>query len=110
MGPKTVKLVSHKSSKISAVFGPIHVQKVVDRQGKERLEIDLKVEYEGDLDILLEAGAGICVGIRKVAFAGILHVVITPILDVLPIVGTVQIYFAALPEINWNFEGNFFQI
>ena len=51
-------------------FGPISVNRVTDSLGKESLEIELDAKYLSDMDILLESGYGLNVGIRRPTFMG----------------------------------------
>lgn len=52
------------------IFGPIAVNRVTDASGKESLEIELDVKYLSDMDIMLESGYGLNVGIRRPTFMG----------------------------------------
>ena len=52
------------------IFGPITVNRVSDASGKESLEIELDVRYLSDMDILLESGYGVNIGIRRPTFVG----------------------------------------
>ena len=115
--PKLRKLVPSLTGKLRFIkfslgksfpsFGPISVHKLSDSANKVRLEIELALNYDGsDLDILLDSGIGPTVGIKKIKVEDAkICVVLTPLLNVIPIIGSVQIYFCKLPKIQWEFEG-----
>ncbi|CAD7962555.1 unnamed protein product [Amoebophrya sp. A25] len=86
-------------------FGPIVVHKIVDSKGLEKLHIELKIEYQSDIDMLLDSGYNATVGIRSIFFDGTLNIIIGPLLDALPLIGTAQVFFANVPTLDFGFEG-----
>jgi len=83
-------------------FGPIEVI----RHSDTHIEVDLQIRFLSDVDILLDAGAGgITLGIRRVTFVGRLCIVLRPVMEKLPLVGAVKVFFAALPQVGLKFTG-----
>ncbi|CAD7958691.1 unnamed protein product [Amoebophrya sp. A120] len=86
-------------------FGPIQVHRHRDKLGREKLHIQLAIEYNSDIDILLDSGYQATVGIKGITFNGNVNVVLGPMLDALPLVACAQVFFATKPEIAFEFDG-----
>eukprot|EP00747_Dinoflagellata_sp_TGD_P169472 gnl/TRDRNA2_/TRDRNA2_198503_c0_seq1.p1 gnl/TRDRNA2_/TRDRNA2_198503_c0~~gnl/TRDRNA2_/TRDRNA2_198503_c0_seq1.p1 ORF type:complete len:702 (+),score=102.47 gnl/TRDRNA2_/TRDRNA2_198503_c0_seq1:140-2245(+) len=81
-------------------FGPIEVI----RHSDSHVQVDLNINYFSDVDVMLDAGA-ISLGISQLTFCGRLSLVLRPLLDKLPVIGGVKLFFVDNPRLTLQFAG-----
>mmetsp|Transcript_11238 Transcript_11238/g.19737 ORF Transcript_11238/g.19737 Transcript_11238/m.19737 type:complete len:707 (+) Transcript_11238:17-2137(+) len=83
-------------------FGPIEVI----RHSENHVQVDLQINYNSDVDIQIDAGTGgITFGINKLTFAGVLCIVLRPLVDHWPLIGAMNWFFADKPRVSMRFTG-----
>ena len=76
----------------------------VDPETADSVELAVTINYDGDCDALFRV-AGVDVGVSHVQFKGEVSLLLRPLINRLPIVGAVQVYFCNPPSINMDFHG-----
>mmetsp|Transcript_71453 Transcript_71453/g.209818 ORF Transcript_71453/g.209818 Transcript_71453/m.209818 type:complete len:658 (-) Transcript_71453:2-1975(-) len=83
-------------------FGPIEVI----RHSDTHVEVVLDMRYLSDVDFLLDFGTGgITLGIKQLQLTGRMCIVIRPVLEKMPIIGAVKVFFPAAPTVGLTFTG-----
>lgn len=73
---------------------------------KEFLHMLIDIEWRSDMDISLSGAFGLIdVGLKRVDFAGRLHVCLMEIMDKPPFVGGFSMYMANPPQLNFEWSG-----
>lgn len=93
--------------KATPVFGPIKVYETPGTRARKDdvdLRIECKIEYRSDVDISIKAGPAKA-GIKSLHFVGDLIVRITQMVDEVPVVGGVVVYFLNPPQVDIDFTG-----
>lgn len=86
-------------------FGPIKVYTLKDAAGKETgLKMHLRVDYTSDVNVQISIGP-MSVGVRSLRFVGELVVKMSPLIDEVPVVGGLTVYFLNPPDIDMDFTG-----
>ena len=81
-------------------FGNIEVRTISETQ----VQLEVGIKYHSDVDVLVEVGR-IRVGVNHLQFEGKLCVALTPLMDVTPVIGGMQIHFINEPLVQLNFAG-----
>lgn len=100
---KPVTLTKFKLGTQTPQLGPIRGY-TKRRQEHQGLELDIGLDLDCDAEIALTAGH-VPVGIRKIRLSGTLCCVLKPLLNTLPIVGGVQVFFMQPPSFDVDFTG-----
>jgi len=77
------------------------------RSGDEKnkgLQLDLAIKYRGDVNILMATGVAE-IGINQVLLSGTLSILLDPIVDTVPIVGGMKLFFLNPPKVKLQFVG-----
>merc|ERR1719491_251763 len=82
--------------------GPMVVsERTSDSQG---IQMDIIIKYHGDANIDLEAGLA-KVGVNHIEVCGTLSLLLDPIVDSVPIVGGMKLFFLNPPHVQLKFVG-----
>ena len=86
--------------------------KAYDRNtSQEEIVLDLEIIYAGDARVKFTV-QGLDCEINEINFKAVVRLVFKPLIDALPIVGGVELYFISLPSLDYNLGGmaNFAEI
>lgn len=72
--------------------------------GSNGLQLDLAIKYRGDVNILMATGVAE-IGINQVLLSGTLSILLDPIIEQLPIVGGMKLFFLNPPKVKLQFVG-----
>jgi len=84
----------------SPVLGPIRVFELEDG-----LKVHLHIDYVSDVDISIKWGPVMRVGIEKLRFQGEVVIKLGPLIDEVPVIGGLNVYFYNCPQIGMDFTG-----
>lgn len=75
-----------------------------DPSSPPKIEMHIGIKWRGDPDIELKV-LGATLGVQDLSLNGLLIVELTPLMESMPIVGGVSVYFLDAPDITWKFTG-----
>mmetsp|Transcript_93526 Transcript_93526/g.213872 ORF Transcript_93526/g.213872 Transcript_93526/m.213872 type:complete len:1058 (+) Transcript_93526:20-3193(+) len=103
---RPVKLASCDFGQHPPHIGPVEVYDKA-RQEVRGLELDLKVEWNAtDADIKLQVGSRFTVGISHVKLRATVGLVFKPLLNRLPLVAGMQLFFLSPPDVDFRIAGS----
>ncbi|KAF2864794.1 hypothetical protein BDV95DRAFT_508678 [Massariosphaeria phaeospora] len=83
---------------------PIRLSNVdVHKTANQGIKLDLDVHWEGECDIELDGNNVPKIGIEKVHLKGRLSVLLSPLLNVIPLIGAAQVAFINPPDLKLDF-------
>eukprot|EP00928_Gymnodinium_smaydae_P061323 TRINITY_DN45425_c0_g1_i1.p1 TRINITY_DN45425_c0_g1~~TRINITY_DN45425_c0_g1_i1.p1 ORF type:complete len:848 (-),score=85.63 TRINITY_DN45425_c0_g1_i1:142-2685(-) len=82
-------------------FGPL---RILDRFGGRAIELVLGVTFDSDCDIAITVAMA-SAGIRRLRLRGELVIKLHPLIDEMPVVGGISMYFLDTPQIDLDFTG-----
>ena len=85
---------------------PIHIDNIVihDKE-KDALQFDMDMGWDGDCNVQLKADYLGSFGVQKIKFHGRLSIILSPLLDTLPVVSAAQVCFINPPKFELDFLG-----
>ncbi|CAJ1383787.1 unnamed protein product [Effrenium voratum] len=84
----------------SPELGPVQVKAT-----ENNVDIVLDLNYQGDVDVSVDTGNGLCFGIRQLTCNGKMCISLRLLRQQFPIVGAAQIFFPVAPEVDLQFTG-----
>jgi Synaptotagmin-like mitochondrial-lipid-binding domain/C2 domain len=86
-------------------FSNVNVDQVKSKGGVDTLSFEMDVQWDGDLDIEMDADYIPGFGVQHVKFFGRLSVLLRPLISRLPLVSAMQIALINPPELEMDFTG-----
>ncbi|XP_034042124.1 extended synaptotagmin-3 [Thalassophryne amazonica] len=80
------------------------IKAYTDEVDHREVILDMKISYEGDMDIDADVTSGIKVGVKGLKMQGMLRVILEPLIGDVPLVGGLTFFFMRRPtmELNWT--------
>jgi Ca2+-dependent lipid-binding protein len=86
-------------------FSAVDVHKVESGTNADSLKFDMDVNWDGDMDVELDADLVPGFGVQHVKFAGRLSVLLRPLISRLPLISAMQVALINPPELELDFTG-----
>lgn len=84
----------------SPKFGPIRLVQIEDG-----MKLHLNIDYQSDVDISIRWGPMVTIGVSRLRFSGEMVMKFAPLIDEVPVVGGLGVYFYNCPQIDLDFTG-----